>query len=69
MGTFFIVNINYIFSLAYIDVIVPSNVPDVWEFGPFGSVFVPGRQWHQMAPNPNLKCMHYLVSQPESFDY
>ena len=39
MGTFFIVNIMYILSPAYIDVIVPCNVPDVWNSA-FGPVFV-----------------------------
>ena len=30
MGTFLLVNINYILSFAYIDAIVHCNVPDVW---------------------------------------
>ena len=34
MGTLLIVKINFILSLAYNDVIVPCNVPDVCEFRP-----------------------------------
>ena len=45
MGTFLLVNINYILSFAYIDAVVHCNVPDVWEFGPLGLCLSPGRQW------------------------
>ena len=62
MGTFLIVNNNYILSLAYIDVIVSCNVPDVWKFGPLGLCLSLGRQWAS-------KHMHYLVSKLESFGY
>ena len=30
MGTFLLVNINYILSFAFIDAIVYCNVPDIW---------------------------------------
>ena len=30
MGTFLLVNINYILSFAFIDAVVHYNVPDVW---------------------------------------
>ena len=60
METFFIVNIKYILSLAYIDVIVPYNVSDVWEFDPLGLYSALERQW---VP----KHMYYLVSGPQSF--
>ena len=33
MGTFLLVNINYILSFAFIDAIVHYNVPDVWNSG------------------------------------
>ena len=36
MGTFLLLNINYILSFAFIDAIVHCNVLDVWEFGPLG---------------------------------
>ena len=44
MGTFLLVNIDYILSSTYIDVVVHCNVPDVWEFGPLGMCLSPGRQ-------------------------
>ena len=44
-GDIFIVNIKYILSLAYIDVIVSCNVPDIWEFGPLGLCSSLGHQW------------------------
>ena len=45
MGTFFIVNMMCILSLAYIDVIVPYNVPHILEVGPLDLCLSPGRQW------------------------
>ena len=46
--TFLVVNITYILSFAFIDVVVHYNVPDVLEFGHLGLCLSPGRQW---APN------------------
>ena len=59
MGTILIVNIMYILSLAYIDVIVPYNVLDVLEFGPMGLSSSPRRQW---APN----CVYQMVLELQS---
>ena len=62
MGTFLLVNINYILSFVYIDAVVHCNVPDVWEFGPLGlcvSLKAP------MDPN----YAYHLVSEPESLGY
>ena len=61
-NTFIIVNINYILSSAYNDVVVPCNDLDVWEFGPLGLCVSLGRQW---APN----YMYQLVLEPKSFGY
>ena len=41
-GDILIMNIDYILSLAYINVIVPCNVLDVLEFGPLGLYSSPG---------------------------
>ena len=38
-------NINCILSVAYIDVVVPCRVPDVWTFSPLGLCLSLGRQW------------------------
>ena len=54
--------IDYILSLTYIDVIVPCDVLDAWEFGPLGLWSFVGRQW---APTR----MYYSVLEPESFGY
>ena len=59
---FFIVNIMYILSPAYIAVIVPCNVPDVLEFGPLGLCLSLERQW---VPN----CAYQMVSELESLGY
>ena len=55
MGTFLLLNINYILSFAFIDAIVHCNVPDVWNSGlwayvvsraPMGPILrVSQRQW------------------------
>ena len=44
MGTFLLVNINYILSFAFIDAIVHYNVPDVG-IRPSGPASSPGYQW------------------------
>ena len=44
-GDILIVNIIYILSLAYIDVIVPCNALDVWELGSMGLCSSLGHQW------------------------
>ena len=59
MGAFLLVNINYILSSAYIDVVVHCNVLYVWEFGPLGLYSSPGCQW---AP----PYTYQMVSEPES---
>ena len=42
--TLIIVNINYILSFTYNNVVVPCNDLDVWEFGPLGLCVSPVRQ-------------------------
>ena len=74
VGIFVMVNINYILSFAYIDVIVPCNVLGVWEFGPLGlcsSLGANGPQstriiWFQiqnpLATDPSKQMMHLAHS-------